>query len=56
MKVHQGDKLVCGTEDCRVELTVTRECSSNSCSEACDIEATCCEAPMELKEEKKETL
>jgi hypothetical protein len=50
MKVHEGDVLVCGTDDCKVELTVTKECLSNSCGEPCEIEATCCKEPMELKE------
>ena len=49
MKVHEGDVLICGTDDCKVELTVTKSCESPTCSEACDIEATCCEEPMELK-------
>jgi hypothetical protein len=49
MKVHEGDVLICGTEDCKVELTVTKECVANSCDDACDIEATCCEEPMQLK-------
>ncbi|GFO67654.1 hypothetical protein GMLC_12330 [Geomonas limicola] len=50
MKVHEGDVLVCGTKDCKVELTVTKECVSETCSEACEIDATCCKQPMELKE------
>lgn len=49
MKVEEGDVLVCSTEDCEVELTVTRTCRSKTCGTACDIEATCCDEPMELK-------
>jgi hypothetical protein len=49
MKVNEGDVLVCGTEDCQVELTVTKACKSETCSDACDIEATCCKEPMEVK-------
>jgi hypothetical protein len=55
MKVHEGDVLVCGTDDCKVELTVTKECMSNSCGEPCEIEATCCKEPMELKESTQQT-
>ena len=50
MKVHEGDVLVCGTGDCKVELTVTKECMSKTCGEPCEIEAICCKEPMELKE------
>jgi len=50
MKVREGDVLVCGTKDCKVELTVTKDCVSETCSEACEIDATCCKQPMELKE------
>jgi hypothetical protein len=49
MKVHEGDVLICGTDDCKVELTVTKSCESSTCGEACDIEATCCDEPMEVK-------
>ena len=49
MKVEEGDVLICSTEDCEVELTVTRACKSKSCGAACDIEASCCDEPMELK-------
>jgi hypothetical protein len=49
MKVNEGDVLVCGTEDCQVELTVTKACKSETCSDDCDIEATCCKEPMEVK-------
>jgi len=51
MKVREGDVLVCSTEDCKVELTVTKECVSETCGESCDITATCCKKPMELKEQ-----
>jgi len=49
MKVHEGDVLVCGTDDCKIELTVTKECKSKTCGETCNIEATCCKKPMKLK-------
>jgi hypothetical protein len=49
MRVKQGDVLVCGTEDCKVELTVSMECKSKTCDDACDINATCCKEPMKLK-------
>lgn len=49
MKVEEGDVLICSTEDCEVELTVTRACKSKTCGAACEIEATCCDEPMELK-------
>ena len=53
MKVHDGDVLICGTSDCKVELTVTHSCESETCGDACDLEAICCKEPMELKSEKK---
>ena len=48
MRVKEGDVLVCGTPDCKVELTVTRDCQSKD--ESCEIEISCCDEPMELKE------
>jgi hypothetical protein len=52
MDVKKGDVLVCGTEDCQVELTVTKDCQAKTCGSACNIEATCCKKPMELKTSK----
>jgi hypothetical protein len=49
MNVKEGDVLVCGTDDCEVELTVTKGCKAKTCGPACNIEATCCDKPMKLK-------
>ena len=51
MKVKQGDVLVCNCNDCKIELTVTKACSTELCGHevVCDVEASCCGKPMTLK-------
>ena len=49
MKVKEGDVLVCTCKDCTIELTVTKACNPDACGVECDIEASCCDGPMEIK-------
>jgi hypothetical protein len=49
MKVKTGDKLMCTCENCSIELTVTKACDAETCDAGCDMNATCCGKPMELK-------
>lgn len=49
MKIKTGDVLVCNAHDCQVQLTVTHDCDLETCGDTCDIEATCCGQPMEVK-------
>lgn len=49
MKVENGDVLVCDCADCHLEVEVTRVCTTESCGEACDVDARCCGKPMKKK-------
>jgi len=51
MKVKEGDVLVCNCSDCKIELTVTKACSTELCGHdvECEVEASCCGKPMILK-------
>jgi hypothetical protein len=49
MKVKEGDVLVCHCEDCHIELTVTKSCSTETCGVECELDAKCCGEPMDLK-------
>mgnify|MGYP000139880850 CR=1 FL=1 len=49
MKVQEGDVLICSCQDCDIELTVTKACSSGSCGDCSDIEVVCCGEPMVKK-------
>ena len=48
MKVKEGDILVCHCSDCKIELTVTKACSTELCGHdvECNVEASCCGKPM----------
>ena len=56
MKVNEGDVLVCQCEDCNLELVVQQSCSEGSSCECgdsgCEVNVSCCDKPMELKEKK----
>ena len=49
MKVKEGDILICNCEDCTLELTVTKACTTEKCGVECEINAECCGEPMSLK-------
>jgi hypothetical protein len=50
MKVKEGDVLICKSEDCVAELTVTKACDSKTCGVECDLDVSCHGKPMELKQ------
>jgi hypothetical protein len=49
MKVKEADVLICKSDNCTVELLVTKACDSKTCGVECDVKATCHNKPMELK-------
>ena len=49
MKVKKGDVLICKSDDCTVELLVTKACDSKKCGVECDVKATCHNKPMGFK-------
>jgi len=50
MKVKEGDTIVCEDRECTVELKVTKACDSNSQGKPCEINATCCDQSMKVKQ------
>ena len=53
MKVKEGDVLVCACDDCDLELVVQSACGEEACGcEGCEVNVTCCDEPMVLKEKK----
>jgi len=51
MKVKQGDVLTCACGECKVELTVTKTCTSDVCGhdQECEVNLDCCGEAMTLK-------
>jgi len=54
MKIKEGDVLICKSQECTVELTVTKTCDSLACGVECEVEATCHDKAMELKKKKQQ--
>lgn len=50
IKVKEGDVLVCKGQDCNIEFTVTKACDDETCGTECELDITCHDGEMELKQ------